>query len=62
MASNVVINASNLTLSYGDTEIIKDANFSVKKGEFVFITGPAEVENQHFSKHFMGRSNPVKGV
>jgi cell division transport system ATP-binding protein len=38
-----VIRASNLTLAYdnGNKEIIKDANFSIKKGEFVFITGPS---------------------
>jgi cell division transport system ATP-binding protein len=38
-----VINASHLTLAYdnGSVEIIKDANFSIKKGEFIFITGPS---------------------
>jgi len=38
-----VIHASNLTLAYdeGRKEIIKNANFSIKKGEFVFITGPS---------------------
>ena len=38
-----VISASHLTLAYdnGTKEIIKDANFRIKKGEFVFITGPS---------------------
>ena len=38
-----VIHASNLTLTYDKRgrEVIKDANFSIKKGEFVFITGPS---------------------
>ena len=38
MSNSIVISASGLTLSYGHTDIIKDASFSIKKGEFVFIT------------------------
>lgn len=38
-----VISASHLTLAYdkGDKTIIENANFNIKKGEFVFITGPS---------------------
>lgn len=38
-----VISASHLTLAYdkGDKIIIENANFDIKKGEFVFITGPS---------------------
>ena len=61
MASNVVINASNLTLSYGDKEIIKDANFSVQKGEFVFITGPSGSGKSTPLKALYGQIEPSEG-
>ncbi len=61
MSSNTVISASNLTLSYGDKEIIKDANFSVKKGEFVFITGPSGSGKSTLLKALYGQIEPSQG-
>ncbi len=61
MPTNFVINASNLTLSYGETEIIKDANFSVKKGEFVFITGPSGSGKSTLLKSLYGQIEPTDG-
>jgi cell division transport system ATP-binding protein len=58
-----VIQASNLTLSYdnGAKEIIKDANFSIKKGEFVFITGPSGSGKSTLLKSLYGQLKPSNG-
>jgi len=58
-----VIQASNLTLAYdnGRKEIIKDANFSIKKGDFVFITGPSGSGKSTLLKSLYGQLKPSKG-
>jgi len=58
-----VIQASNLTLAYddGEKEIIKDANFSIKKGEFVFITGPSGSGKSTLLKSLYGQLKPTSG-
>ncbi len=58
-----VITASHLTLSYGsgEKEIIKDANFSIKKGEFVFITGPSGSGKSTLLKALYGQIEPSEG-
>ena len=58
-----VIQASQLTLAYdnGAKEIIKDANFSIKKGEFVFITGPSGSGKSTLLKSLYGQLRPTSG-
>ena len=58
-----VIRASNLTLSYdgGKKVIINDANFSIKKGEFVFITGPSGSGKSTLLKSLYGQLKPSQG-
>jgi len=58
-----VINASHLTLAYGngEKEIIKDANFTIKKGEFVFITGPSGSGKSTLLKALYGQIRPSEG-
>ncbi|MBD3790562.1 MAG: ABC transporter ATP-binding protein [Campylobacterales bacterium] len=58
-----VINASNLTLTYdnGRKEVITDVNFTVKKGEFVFITGPSGSGKSTLLKSLYGRIRPTSG-
>lgn len=58
-----VINASHLTLAYdnGKKEIIKDANFTIKKGEFVFITGPSGSGKSTLLKALYGQLKPAGG-
>ncbi len=54
-----VITANNLTLSYDKEEqIIKNATFSIKKGDFVFITGASGSGKSTLLKSFYG-SLPV---
>jgi len=58
-----VIHASKLTLSYdnGLQEVIKEANFSIKKGEFVFITGPSGSGKSTLLKALYGQLKPISG-
>ena len=58
-----VIHASHLTLTYGNAgkEIIKDANFSIKKGEFVFITGPSGSGKSTLLKALYGKLKLSEG-
>lgn len=58
-----VIQASQLTLAYdnGAKEIIKDANFTIKKGEFVFITGPSGSGKSTLLKALYGQLKPSSG-
>ncbi len=58
-----VISASHLTLAYdgGNKEIIKDANFNIKKGDFVFITGPSGSGKSTLLKALYGQIKPIDG-
>ena len=58
-----VIQVSDLTLAYnkGKNEVIKDANFSIKKGEFVFITGPSGSGKSTLLKALYGHIKPFEG-
>lgn len=58
-----VIQASHLSLTYGNAgkEVIKDANFSIKKGEFVFITGPSGSGKSTLLKALYGKLKPSEG-
>ncbi|HEY9191078.1 MAG TPA: ABC transporter ATP-binding protein [Sulfurovum sp.] len=58
-----VIHASHLSLTYGKAgkEVIKDANFSIKKGEFVFITGPSGSGKSTLLKALYGKLKPSEG-
>jgi len=61
--SNNIILASNLTLAYdkGRKRIIENANFSIKKGEFVFITGPSGSGKSTILKSLYGAIRPSEG-
>ncbi len=53
MSKNVVVSASNLTLSYGQTDIIKDASFSIKRVSLYLLQDLVVVVNQLFLNLFM---------
>jgi len=61
MSKSVVVTASNLTLSYGETDVIKDASFSINKGEFIFITGPSGSGKSTLLKSLYGQIIPTNG-
>jgi len=57
-----VITANNLVLAYETTDkIIRNANFEIKKGDFVFITGPSGSGKSTLLKSFYGNLKPEEG-
>ncbi len=40
-SDEVIINVKNLCKSYGQNEILKDVNLTVKKGEVIAVIGPS---------------------
>jgi cell division transport system ATP-binding protein len=50
-----------LTYDHGRKEVITDVNFTVKKGEFVFITGPSGSGKSTLLKSLYGRIKPTSG-
>jgi len=57
-----VIKASNVELSYGQDVILQDVNLSIKKGEFVFITGASGSGKSTFLKSLYGALKVEKGM
>jgi cell division transport system ATP-binding protein len=59
--SNIIF-AENLTLWYEENEIIiNSANFSINKGDFVFITGPSGSGKSTLLQSFYGKLQPNHG-
>lgn len=57
-----VIKANNVELSYGHDVILEDVNLSIKKGEFVFITGASGSGKSTFLKSLYGALKIDKGT
>jgi cell division transport system ATP-binding protein len=59
-----VVEAKDLTLSYdhGKHSIIENANFTIRKGEFIFITGPSGSGKSTLLKSMYGSIKPASGV
>ncbi len=56
-----VFKVENLTMSYGDYVVMKDLNFSVKKGEIFFIMGGSGCGKSTLLRHLIGLLSPAKG-
>ena len=58
-----IISASHLTLGYSnnDADVIKNANFKIRKGDFVFITGPSGSGKSTLLRSFYGQLKPKSG-
>lgn len=41
MANDIIIDVRHVSQAYGEKKILKDINFSIRKGEFVTILGPS---------------------
>jgi len=60
---NKVIVAKELTLGYKkDEHVIKNSNFSIESGNFVFITGPSGSGKSTLIKSFYGALKPQSGI
>lgn len=56
-----IIKVENLTVGYGDSIILKDINFSVRKGEIFAILGGSGSGKSTVIKHLTGLNKPVNG-
>lgn len=57
----VIIQAENLTVGYGSTVILKNINFSVRKGEIFAILGSSGSGKSTVIKHLTGLNKPISG-
>lgn len=51
----------NLTMAYGDYTVMRNLNFSVKKGEIFFIIGGSGCGKSTLLRHMIGLQTPAKG-
>jgi cell division transport system ATP-binding protein len=58
---SVLISFKNVAKSYGSVTALDDVSFDIKKGEFVFITGPSGVGKTTILKLILGEIVPTKG-
>jgi cell division transport system ATP-binding protein len=58
---STVISAKNLRLGYENEDIIKDASFSIKTGDFVFLTGASGSGKTTIIRHLYGELKPKAG-
>lgn len=57
-----VIEVRNLTCGYGDTVIIKDVSFDVKRGEVFVILGGSGCGKSTLLKNMIGLYEPIEGT
>ena len=57
-----IFKIENLTMAYGDYTVMRDLNFSVKKGEIFFIMGGSGCGKSTLLRHMIGLIKPAKGT
>lgn len=57
-----IFNVEDLTMAYGDYTVMRDLNFSVKKGEIFFIIGGSGCGKSTLLRHMIGLIKPAKGT
>lgn len=56
-----VFEVRNLTMAYGNYVVMRDLNFSVKRGEIFFIMGGSGCGKSTLLRHMIGLIKPAKG-
>ena len=56
-----VFTVKNLTMAYGDYVVMRDLNFSIKRGEIFFIMGGSGCGKSTLLRHLIGLIKPSKG-
>lgn len=59
--TDTIIDVQDLTIGYDDFIILKDLNFSIKKGEIFLILGGSGCGKSTILKHLIGLNQPKKG-
>jgi len=59
--TDTIIDVKDLTIGYEDSIILKDLNFSIKKGEIFLILGGSGCGKSTILKHLIGLNQPKKG-
>lgn len=57
-----IFKIENLTMAYGDYVVMRDLNFSIKKGEIFFIMGGSGCGKSTLLRHMIGLIKPAKGT
>lgn len=55
------IKATNLSFSYGDANVIENSSFSIKKGDFISVTGASGAGKSTLFKLLLGLFEPDEG-
>ena len=61
MAENSIIEVKDLTIGYGERVVMRNLNFSVKKGEIFVICGGSGCGKSTLLKHLFGLYAPMSG-
>ena len=61
MAEETVIEVSNVDAGYGDSPVLENVSFSVRKGEVFVILGGSGCGKSTLLKHMIGLNPPLKG-
>ena len=61
-SSEDIFRIENLTMAYGDYVVMRDLNFSVKKGEIFFIMGGSGCGKSTLLRHMIGLVAPASGT
>jgi phospholipid/cholesterol/gamma-HCH transport system ATP-binding protein len=59
--SEIIIRVENFTAAYGDTIVLEDLNFEVRKGEVFIILGGSGCGKSTLLKHMIGLFEPFRG-
>ena len=60
--SEEIVSAKNLTVGYASKPVWKDANFSIKRGEFVAVIGPNGAGKTTMFRLLLGLQQPLSGT
>ncbi len=60
-SSSDIFQIRDLTMSYGDYTVMRDLNFSIKKGEIFVIMGGSGCGKSTLLRHMIGLIHPYKG-
>ncbi len=61
-SGNDVLSVRGLTFGYGDAPLFTDLNFTVKRGERIFVVGPNGCGKSTLCKLLIGKLAPLRGV